>query len=60
MYLYIFEDGEIRTSNEFSTTDKICCNNGILTVLDITNNKQPTEYYQGEWHEIEEYKEDHI
>ena len=32
------------------------CDDGILSLIDITNPLKPLEYYQNKWNEIENYE----
>ena len=53
MYLYIFEDGTIRKTNELEPDDLKSVNDGYLTIVDISIPGNPKEFYQKEWIEIE-------
>lgn len=52
MYLYVFEDGEIKKGSTFCQGDMDSCDAGILDVIDISG-EQPQQYYEGEWHDIQ-------
>jgi hypothetical protein len=52
MYLYFFEDGEIKKGTTFSDDDAQSCDAGILDVIDI-GDSDPRQYYDGKWHELE-------
>jgi len=52
MYLYIFEDGEVKTASSFCDTDKESVDAGAIVVIDIES-KPPMNYYDGEWHILE-------
>lgn len=52
MYLYIFEDGEVKKATSFSDDDRTSCDMGILDVIDL-HAENPKQYIDGEWHDIE-------
>ena len=52
MYLYIFENGEIKKSTTFSDCDAEACDAGILDVIKI-NDVNPKQYGCGQWHFID-------
>lgn len=33
------------------------CDDGLLDVVNISNPTNPRSYYQGEWHEIDHWKD---
>lgn len=49
MYLFIFEDGEIRVSRSVTEEDRLSCDNGTLTIIDISGCTKPAEYHNREW-----------
>ena len=51
MYLYIFEDGEVKKATTISKEDKESCDMGILDIIDISGD-EPKQYYEGEWHDL--------
>ena len=51
MYIYIFEDGEVKKGDTFGHGDMDSCDDGILDVIDISGD-QPMQYYDNEWHDI--------
>lgn len=52
MYLYIFEDGEVKKATTVSDNDKNCVDAGILDIIEIGGD-DPKQYLGGEWHDIE-------
>lgn len=54
MYLYIFEDGEIKKSGAIPCGDDLQnVDNGILDIIDISDPRNPLQYYNGDWHDLE-------
>lgn len=51
MYIYVFEDGEIKKGSSFEQGDMDSCDAGILDVIDISVDP-PRQYYDGEWHDL--------
>ena len=51
MFIYVFEDGEVRKNKEFNEGDKDACDAGILDVIDISGD-EPKQYYNSEWHDL--------
>ena len=51
MYLYIFEDGQVKKGTTFCDGDAESCDADILDVIDI-GESDPKQYYDGEWHEL--------
>ena len=52
VYIFIMEDGDISKGKTVSQDDKNACDDGTLSVIDIEN---LTQYYQGEWHTLENW-----
>ena len=52
MYLYIFEDGEVKKGTTFDDGDKESVDAGILDVIDI-GSEQPKQYCGGGWHDLD-------
>ncbi len=55
MYLLIFEDGTLGKYKHINPEDYISCDNGILTIVDISDAENPTEYHDGIWIPIDSY-----
>jgi hypothetical protein len=51
MYLFIFEDGEVKKATTFCQEDMDSCDAGILDVIDL-HVENPKQYYDGQWYEI--------
>lgn len=49
MYLFIFEDGSFKRSDDYCQGDLNAVNEGMLGLIDTEN---MTEYYGGEWNDI--------
>ena len=52
MYIYIFEDGEIRKGTIFDEEEAKACDGGFLDIIDISGD-EPKMYYDGKWNDIE-------
>jgi len=52
MYLYIFEDGSLAQSKEMQDGDIEACDNGVLTVVDIST-FPPKVYHDGTWEDVD-------
>ena len=52
MYIYLFEDGEIRKGTIFNDSESEACDDGILDVIDISGDI-PKQYLSGKWHDID-------
>ena len=53
MYLYIFEDGEIKYSKREPRQDDVQdVNNGFLSIVYIKNPWRPLELYNGIWNAV--------
>jgi len=51
MWIYIFEDGEVKKSTARPCADDLdAVDAGILQILDVSD--EPAEYYDNEWHTI--------
>jgi len=55
-YLFIFEDGTIWKGSKYSEEDLEYCDNGVLQIIDISQQNDPVEYIDGIWQTIEEIK----
>jgi len=51
MYLFIFEDGEIKKCTTFDAADAAECDAGVFDVIDIGGDN-PKRYCSGEWHAL--------
>jgi len=47
MFLFIFEDGSIKTTEKVSIEDMKSCDDGILDIIDVSGDV-PLQYYGGE------------
>lgn len=56
MFIFIFEDNEVMKTDNVTQEDKDSADDGILEIIDISNNENPKTYFENEWHEIEEIK----
>ena len=54
MYLFIFEDGDMKRSTGFSDDDKASCDAGLLDVIDL-HAENPKRYFNGEWQDIDKF-----
>ncbi len=52
-YIFIFEDGEPRISNKVTQNDFDVSDDGILEIIRVSDQKR---YMEGEWVEMEEWK----
>jgi len=52
MYVYIFEDGQIKTASTFDDDDMASCDMGVIDVIDISGEK-PKQYHNNNWHDLE-------
>jgi len=52
-YLYIFEDGSVKTSRSVNDEDLKSTDDGYLEIIDITNPKEPLWHNAGDWLNIE-------
>ncbi len=53
MYLYIFEDSSVYFhTGEISQEDYDQCDDGYIDIIDISDPKNPKQYYKSKWHEI--------
>jgi hypothetical protein len=52
MYIFIFEDGQIQKSASILGEELDECDDGTLSVLDISNPTDPKQYYKGKWEEV--------
>ena len=53
MYLFIYEDGDIRKGPKVQEGDFTDADGGILDIIDISSPLGPKRYFQGEWGKIE-------
>jgi hypothetical protein len=51
MYLFVLEDGELRTTDNITQGDRECVSMGILDIVNMTDGTQLTD--EGEWVKIE-------
>jgi hypothetical protein len=58
MYLFIFEDGHICKHDSYEEDDIAACDEGYLTLIDISNSSKPKEYYDSKWTDIVDINED--
>ena len=56
MYLMVIEDGSIVCVEELWDEDYSSCDDGLVSLVDITDPDHPKEYYMEEWHPVEEMK----
>lgn len=55
-YIIVTEDGEIHKHEGEITEDlKLAVDEGILSIVDITDPKNPTEYYNDEYSPVEQF-----
>ena len=52
MYLFIFEDMEIKKGTAVMQGDFDAVDAGILDIIDISK-EEPLKYYDGKWHDLE-------
>ncbi len=55
MYLFIYEDGSLLTTNAITNNDKSSVSSGILSIVDMEDGSQWVD--DGEWVKIEHYSE---
>ena len=53
MYLLINEDGLVRTTEDLDPDLIENCDEGILTIIDISDPEDPREYIDPDWSPIE-------
>lgn len=53
MYIYIFDDLSIKAYKEIGEGDLKAADDGYLSIINIKDNQRPTEYFNGEWTELE-------
>lgn len=54
MYIYIFEDGGINYLTEISDGDLDACDDGLLTIIDISQHGEiPKIYIDSEWVDVD-------
>ena len=53
MFIYIFNDGEIKTTDRLSIGDLEAADDGLIDILDIGNLDGPKIFHDGEWNEVE-------
>jgi hypothetical protein len=54
MYIYIYEDGEIRKAAQIEEDDKASIDAGILDIVDCNTCKA---YYDGQWRHLPDVKD---
>lgn len=52
MFLIMLDDGEIVASRTIGDDDLESCHIGVVDIICITDPNKPTQYHDGEWHEI--------
>lgn len=52
MYLYIFEDGSLKTTQSIGEGDLAACDDGLIDLIDISG-PEPKQYMDGDWIKIE-------
>ena len=57
MYLLQFEFDEIKKAKKITDGDKKACDEGLLTIIDISDSNNPKEYYDGQWDQIENWED---
>lgn len=53
MYLFIYENGKIETSERITAEDWVANAEGLVDFVDIRNPEKPLLYSHGVWSEIE-------
>lgn len=53
MFIYIFDDLSIKAFKQVGEDDLRSCSNGYLSIIDISDANNPSEYANGEWVKIE-------
>ena len=49
MYIYIWKDGAILKSEKIGKDDLKLVENGILSIIDISDPENPKDYIEDEW-----------
>jgi hypothetical protein len=57
MYLFMFEDGDVRKGLDFSQDDKDSCDAGYLDVIDL-HADNPKRWWNGRWVDVEKVETD--
>jgi hypothetical protein len=57
MYLFIFEDGHICKNDSYEEDDISACDEGYLTLIDISDPAKPKEYYDSKWTDVVDINE---
>lgn len=52
-YIMIFEDGSVKKTAVITDDDLASCDDGILTVVDITDPMFAKVYFAGDWEDVE-------
>ena len=52
-YIYIFEDNTLLHTKGYSESDLLACEDGIITIIDITDPENPLTYWNGDWDQIQ-------
>lgn len=53
MFIIVFEDGAMMTAEEITSDDMVASDDGIISLIDISEAKRPLQYMNGAWHEME-------
>lgn len=53
MYLFIFEDGEIKFRDIVEDGDLIAADDGLLDIIDIRSHGEPKRFFDGKWDDVE-------
>jgi len=58
MYLLIHEDGSLQTAEKLEEDIFKSADDGYVDIIDVSN-KEPLQYYENEWHKIDNIEENH-
>lgn len=53
MYLFIFEDGDIKYRDCVEDGDLMAADDGLLDIVDIRLHGEPKRYWDGKWQAVE-------
>ena len=53
MYLIVMEDGVVACAEELWDDDYSSCDDGLVSLVDVTDPDHPKEYYMSKWHPVE-------
>ena len=56
MYLIITADGVIHVADEIDGDDIEASIDGEIDIVDISDPEQPTEYFEGKWDNVTDWK----